>query len=158
MKHLTLLSFLCWYACKAPSSHASIDNFWQDFQQAILRNDPEAVANLTAFPLLGAEFVLEKYDNSGISRQELLQHFEQIFDETAKATIAKTTVKDLQQYLPPKDAVLERLSLPPNTIIYYINIFNVIDEGLETQTESLVNLYFLQTEGVYKLAYLTVAG
>jgi len=149
---LTLLT-----ACNA-SRHTSIDSFWIEFQQAVVNNDREAVADMTVFPLLGAEGYVESFDSMGISQAQFLQQFDRIFDEKVKATIAKTTVADLEQYLSPKDAALQSIALPPNTTVYYLTVLSIFDEGLETQTESAVLFYFLKDKSVFKLAYLSIAG
>ncbi len=157
MKQIAFALLLIFFsACN--TSQQTIDAFWADFQQAVLQDDREAVADLTTFPLMGAEGYTESADTLGISRAQFLQQFDYIFDEKVKATIAKTAVRDLQQYVSPKDAALESMSLPPNTVIYYLNVLYVFDEGLETQTESSVGFYFLKDKGVFKLAYVAMAG
>lgn len=158
MKQITFyLLIVLLTACNA-SKHTSIDSFWSDFQQAVLNNDREAVADMTIFPLLGAEGYVERFDTKGISREEFIQQFDQIFEEKVKSTIAATLVSDLGQYLSPKDAALESIALPANATIYYLNVLYVFDEGLETQTESSVGFYFLKNKGVFKLTYIAVAG
>lgn len=150
-----VLTFLT--ACSA-SRHTSIDSFWTDFQQAIANNDREAVADMTIFPLFGAEGYVENFDTLGITREQFLQHFDQIFDEKAKANIAKTAASELEQYTSPKDAALKSIALPTDSKVYFLNILYVFDEGMETQTESSVGFYFLKDKGIFKLAYIAIAG
>ena len=154
----TAFAFILLFFLACNTSQQTIDTFWVDFQQAVLHDDQDAVADMTAFPLLGAEGYTESADTLGISRAQFLQQFDYIFDEKVKATIAKTEVRNLGQYVSPKDAALESIALPPNTIVYYLNVLYVFDEGLETQTESSVGFYFLKDKGVFKLAYIAMAG
>jgi len=158
MKIVALTILLAALIACNPAKHATIASFWSDFQQAVISNDREAVAGMTHFPLPGAETLIESADSLGVTQDQFLQYYNQIFDDKVKSTIASTPANELNQYLPPKDAALERLSLPSNTAIYYLNILYTFNEESDSQTESSVVFYFLKEKGRFKLASISIAG
>ncbi|MFN7120305.1 MAG: hypothetical protein ACK4TA_26185 [Saprospiraceae bacterium] len=153
---LTILISLV-LACSTPPQ-AGIADFWADFQKAVAANNKEAVADMTLFPFGGTDGMAENIGVNGMTREQFLAFYDQIFDEKVKATIAQTSVNELNKYTPPKDAALESMKLPANTAVYSFMVAYIFDEGMETQTESTVTFYFLKQKNGIKLAYMQIAG
>lgn len=145
------------FACTS-HQHVDIQSFWANFQKAVAANDPEKVADMALFPLGVSDGFAEKVDSNGMTRLQFLDVYDQIFDEKVKITIAQTAASDLTQYTPPKEAALQALNLPANTVVYNFTVTYVFDEGLETQTESVITFYFLKQKNGIKLAYILVVG
>ena len=145
-------------ACHSQHKHATIEAFWLDFQRNIANKDAKAIADMTVFPLKGAEPYVESFDINGISREQFLQKFKQIFDDKALRTIAATKVNELTTFTASAENLAEVMGVPNGTAIYSCTVHYVFDEGLETQTESAVAFHFAKLEDRFKLAFLLVAG
>lgn len=145
-------------ACNTAPKHAKLEAFWTDFQKTVADNNHAAVADMTIFPLKGTEFVGEDFNENGLNREQFIAQYEQVFDEKIRQAIAANTADKLIKFVSEKAETLERIGVPPNTEIYSFNVSYVSDEGLETQTESSVSFYFLKKNGVFKLAFLLIAG
>lgn len=154
---LLIVITLSLYACNTPN-HARIETFWADFQKAIAENNRAAVADMTIFPLKGTEFFGKNFNENGLSREQFLQQYESIFDEKSKQIITSTSANQLVRFVNQKAFTLEKIGMPASNEIYSLNWSYVFDEGLETQTESSVTLYFLKKDEIFKLAFLLIAG
>ncbi len=145
-------------ACHSQHKHATIEAFWLDFQRHIANKNAKAIADMTVFPLKGAEPYVESFDINGISQEQFLQKFKQIFDDKASNTIATTKVSDLTTFTASAENLAEVMGVPNGTTIYSCTVLYTFDEGLESQTESSVAFHFAKLDGSFKLAFLLVAG
>ena len=117
--------------------------FWKEFQNAVAKNDKAKVSEMTLFPLSGSDFVAERYDGKGLSKEEFIKYYENIFDQEVKNIIKKDAfqlinsgVLSIRKHDSQKTYVLE--------VLY--------DWG--DGTESMTIFSFAEKENEYKLVNL----
>lgn len=154
------LLFLLFSGVTCQPSAESIDSFWPAFQRAVAKGDAERVANLTHFPLPGAEpFVRSQvYVAAGVLREPFIASFERLFDERARQVIARTRVENLEEYTVQADSYAELLGIPVGTEVFRLAVRYVREEGTENQTESTVFFNFITVNGAYGLGFIELAG
>ena len=129
----------------------NFEAYWSLFRTAITAMNADAVADLVVYPLADAQYLIGKPGNTiGIERQELIDNFRLVFDESAREKAVSLSGSELE------------------TIMLDVDRYNI--DGLEQagrrfrvnykedDYESTVMYVFGKTASGYRLIEINLAG
>lgn len=146
-----LLIGLLLSACQTTPPAEAFTDFWPKFQKAVGERNKVAVADLTHFPLTGAEPYTQTYNLEGIDQIAFLSAYDKIFDLDCRKAIVTTQIEELDSFVSEDDPVT---GLTAGTQVYALTVLYTYDGG----EESSVSFHFAQKEGKWQLRYLILAG
>jgi len=86
-----LLSAICLIASISPASADNFEAFYSKFKSAVIKQDKEAVANMTKLPF--------DYDSGKLDRAKFIAKFPQIFPSSVRGSFAREKpIKDKSIY------------------------------------------------------------
>lgn len=128
-------------------------SFWDRFRDALRRNDSEAVADMTAYPL-GSVMSCLPLDPSagnaaGYSRFRFVQYFSKIFHSRARKDLLGVDAVEMivRPYMPSYSLMIPNLN--EKDILYYYTR----QSDTPQSDNRLVKYYFAQVQGTYKFVY-----